>query len=131
MTVKYEQEKQNMKKNMTVKMKKRKEAMTMRLQKQEQEQTAEMVQEHSKQMLYLLNQQKDLIRKDIEKEIVSMIFVPTCIGPELSSFNGKTDEKWNVHTVTWNLKRGKHYLSNKNAFLTLIFVKLGHQLEDI
>lgn len=70
MTLKYEQEKEEMKRNMTVKIKKKQEAMTLRLQKKAQEETSDLVQKHSKQMLELLQSKQDEFRKELEVELV-------------------------------------------------------------
>ena len=63
--MKYEQEKENLKKNMTVKLKEKKQAMTMRLQKKEQQETSKLVTEHSQQMLDLLQQKQTELRQEL------------------------------------------------------------------
>ena len=45
-------------------------AMTMRMQKDEQEKTADLVKEHSKQMLELLAAEQAKIRLELEQELV-------------------------------------------------------------
>ena len=46
-------------------------AMTVRMQRDEQERTADLVKEHSKQMLELLAIEQNKIRQEMENEIVS------------------------------------------------------------
>ena len=45
-------------------------AMTLHMQKEEQAKTAQMVKEHSKQMLELLAQEKEKLRQELKQEIV-------------------------------------------------------------
>lgn len=86
--MKYEQEMEDLKRNMTVKMQKKKEAMTMRIQKKEQEKTAELVQVHSEQMLELLKAKEAEAKQEIEQEIVSTLIrcvsLIQCIGDKMS-----------------------------------------------
>ena len=44
--------------------------MTLRLQKEQQEATAKMVEKHSKEMLELLKQEQEKIKKELEEELV-------------------------------------------------------------
>lgn len=69
MTVKFEQEKDILKKNLTVRHKERKEAVTLRLQKEQQAETAELVSKHSHQMLELLKIKQLEIKQQMQNEM--------------------------------------------------------------
>ena len=59
---------------MTVRMQKKKDAATLRLQKHVQEQTSYLVQQHSAEMLELLQAKQEEVKREIEKEIVSKLW---------------------------------------------------------
>jgi len=69
-SLRYQEEKDEMQRNMTVRMKQKKEAMTMRIQKDSQEQTSEMVQKHSQQMLELLQVKQLEVKAELEQELL-------------------------------------------------------------
>jgi predicted PhzF superfamily epimerase YddE/YHI9 len=71
MTYKFEQEKENLKKNMTVRLKQKKEAATVKLKQKAQEDTSVLVQKHSAEMLELLKIKQEEIKNELQGELVS------------------------------------------------------------
>ena len=69
----FEEEKEKLKKTMTVKMLKKKEALTVRLQKEAQQETASLVKKHSEQMLDLLRSKQEELQNELVEEIVRPI----------------------------------------------------------
>ncbi|KAK2156530.1 hypothetical protein LSH36_211g04058 [Paralvinella palmiformis] len=66
MTVRYEQEKEELKKNMTVRFKQKKDAATVKLKQKAQEDTSQLVQKHSAQMLVLLKTKQEEIKNELQ-----------------------------------------------------------------
>ena len=69
-----EEAKAELKKTMTIKMMKKKEATTLRLQHKAQQETASLVKKHSEQMLQLLQSKQDELAKELEEEIVRILY---------------------------------------------------------
>ncbi|KAL4236037.1 hypothetical protein ACF0H5_004423 [Mactra antiquata] len=80
MTVQFENQKKELEKSIKVKGDRRKESMTLRLKQKEQSMTSSMVTKQSEQMLDLLAEKKEELRKDLEKELEAQ--PPPMVDPQ-------------------------------------------------
>ncbi|WAR24738.1 HIL-like protein [Mya arenaria] len=80
MTVQFESQKRELEKSLRVKKDKKKETMTIRMKQKQQSLTSHMVTKQSEQMLDLLAQKKQDLRKELEKELEAQ--PPTMVDPQ-------------------------------------------------